>query len=135
MLAAVVRALDGRTLTREELAGEVSRLTGSEELGGKLRHSWGAMLKPAAFLGGLCFAPSAGQNVRFTRPDQWLGRWQPVDPGHAMAEITRRYLGAYGPATREDYARWWGATPAEALARIRGLGAEVAPVEVEGTRA
>jgi Winged helix DNA-binding domain len=38
---AVAQALDGRLLTREELAAEVGRLTGSEELGDKLRESWG----------------------------------------------------------------------------------------------
>ena len=31
------------------------------------------MLKPAAVRGVLCFAPSDGQKVRFTRPDRWLG--------------------------------------------------------------
>jgi hypothetical protein len=39
MLQAIPRALDGRVLSREALAGEVARITGSAELGGKLRHS------------------------------------------------------------------------------------------------
>jgi hypothetical protein len=98
-------------LTRDELASEVTRLTGSAELGGKLRESWGAMLKPAAFQGHLCFAPNLGQNVPFTRPDRWLGPLQKVDPGDALLEITRRYLAAYGPTTREDYGRWWAMEP------------------------
>src|SRR4029450_13220302 len=46
-------------------------LTGSRELGQKVLFSWGSMLKPAAYLGNLCFGPSVGQNVRFTRPDHW----------------------------------------------------------------
>src|SRR3712207_1798974 len=79
LIAAIPEALDGRMLTREELAQEVVRLVGSEELGGKLRHSWGALLKPAAFRGHLIFAPSLGQNVRFTRPERWLAQWQPVE--------------------------------------------------------
>jgi DNA glycosylase AlkZ-like len=79
--AAVAEALDGRQLTREELATEVARVTGSEALGGKLRESWGALLKPAAALGLLCFAPSQGQQVRFTRPGRpgcwsaWARTW------------------------------------------------------------
>lgn len=44
-----------------------AELTGSRQLGDKLRESWGAMLKPAASLGRLCFAPNQGQQVRFTR--------------------------------------------------------------------
>jgi hypothetical protein len=66
---AVAQALDGQLLTREELADRVGELTGSELLGDKLRESWGALLKPAAALGLVCFAPSRGQQVRFTRPD------------------------------------------------------------------
>src|SRR6266511_3311681 len=42
MLRAITRALDGKVLSREELAVEVSRITGSAELGDKLRHSWGS---------------------------------------------------------------------------------------------
>src|SRR5918997_5926377 len=60
LIAAIPEALDRRMLTRAELAQEVGRLVGSEELGDKLRHSWGALLKPAAFKGYLLFAPSIG---------------------------------------------------------------------------
>jgi Winged helix DNA-binding domain len=134
MIAATGQALDGRMLTREELAEEVSKRTGSAELGGKLRESWGVMLKPASFRGKLCFAPSVGQNVRFTRPDRWLGQRGDVAPSDAVLEVTRRYLGAYGPATREDFARWWGLTPAKAMTVIQNLGEEVSQVEIEGAR-
>ncbi|MDF2740825.1 MAG: hypothetical protein K0S88_2193 [Actinomycetia bacterium] len=133
---AVAEALDGRLLTREELAAEVARRTGSEPLGDKLRESWGALLKPAAALGLLCFAPSQGQQVRFTRPDTWLDGWAEHDPDEAMAEVTRRFLAASGPVTREDFARWWGIpSPARGRRLLERLGDEVAGVEVEGTAA
>src|SRR5918997_2836795 len=136
LIAAIPDALANRMLTREELAQEVGRLVGSEELGGKLRQSWGALLKPAAFRGHLLFAPSIGQNVRFARPDRWLEDWEPVDTEEAAREITRRYLGTYGPATREEFARWFGtASPARAGRLIEGLGEEVASVEIEGSQA
>lgn len=51
LIDAVGNALEGRALTRDELADEVGRLTGSPDLGGKLRESWGALLKPASFQG------------------------------------------------------------------------------------
>jgi hypothetical protein len=134
--AAVAQALEGRLLTREELAARVGELTGSPELGDKLRGSWGALLKPAAALGLLCFAPSQGQQVRFTRPDTWLGGWADHDPDQALAEVTRRFLAASGPVTREDFARWWGVpSPARGGRLLERLGAEVARVEVEGTAA
>jgi Winged helix DNA-binding domain len=133
---AVAQALEGRLLTREELAARVGELTGSPELGDKLRGSWGALLKPAAALGLLCFAPSQGQQVRFTRPDTWLGGWADHDPDQALAEVTRRFLAASGPVTREDFARWWGVpSPARGGRLLERLGAEVARVEVEGTAA
>jgi hypothetical protein len=135
LIDAIGRALDGRELSREELSAEVTRITKSERMGEKLKQGWGSLLKPAAFMGTLCFAPSVGQNVRFTRPDRWLGRLASEDGDEALDEITRRYLRAYAPATREDYARWWaGMTPAQAGKRIERLGDEVARVDVEGRR-
>ena len=135
LVEGIAEALDGRILTREELAGEVSRITGSAELGAKIRQSWGTMLKPAAFLGRLCFAPSAGQNVCFTRPDRWVRNWAEADSVRALPEITRRYPAAYGPATRQDYARWLGVAQARAKTLIADLGAVAAQVDVEGTTA
>ena len=114
----------------------VAGRTGSPTLGDKLRESWGALLKPAAALGRLCFAPSQGQQVRFTRPDSWLGGWTDYDPDEAMAEVTRRFLAASGPVTREDFARWWGIpSPARAARLLERLGEEVARVEVDGMAA
>src|SRR3712207_3257646 len=62
LIAAIPKALADRMLMREELAQEVGRIVDSEELGGKLRHSWGALLNPAAFQGHLLFAPSVGRS-------------------------------------------------------------------------
>jgi hypothetical protein len=136
MLAAIPAALDGRSLTREELAAEVGRLTGIAGLDGKLRGGFGDLLKPAAFRGELCFAPSDGRAVRFARPDQWLGGVEPVDVDHAMRRAARRYLAAYGPATRETFARWFGITsPAQAGRWLAGLDDELATVSVEGSEA
>jgi Winged helix DNA-binding domain len=133
---AIAQALDGQLLTREELATRVGELTGSEELGDKLRGSWGAMLKPAAALGLVCFAPNQGQQVRFTRPDTWLGGWTDHDPEQAMDQVTRRFLAASGPVTREDFARWWGIpSPAKGRKLLERLGDAVAQVELDGAAA
>ncbi len=119
LIEAIGEALDGRELTRGELADAV----GDE----RLRESWGAMLKPAAAAGMLCFAPGTGPHVRFTRP-----HWPAQDPGEALVEVTRRYLASGGPATREDLARWWGTTPAEGGRMLAALADEVVTVAVEG---
>jgi hypothetical protein len=52
-----------------------------------------------------------------------------------LAEVFRRYLRAYGPATARDFAQWFNIPPGAArdlAARIRG---ELQEVEVEGHRA
>ena len=135
---AIATALKQRVLTREELAKEVGRLTGSAKLGTKLaQSSWGVMLKPAAFTGGLCFGPSVGQRVRFTHPTTWLRlRGKAFDLQTATKEVTRRFLTAYGPATHRDLARWWnGGGTVTGRQWITSLGDEVAPVEVDGSAA
>ena len=54
----------------------------------------------------------------------------------AVREVVRRYLAAYGPATREGFGRRFGtATPAEAGRLLAMLGDETAPVDVEGSTA
>ena len=135
---AIGTALDGHILTREELAQEVSRITRKRAFGPKVALSgWGTLLRPAAFTGLLCFGPSAGQLVRFTRPGSWLDcEMKTVDPQTATAEITRRFLGAFGPATYNDLARWWtGGGVSTARAWIAALADEVRPVDLEGTQA
>jgi hypothetical protein len=133
LIDAVSVALDGEPLTREALGTEIERVTGSAHIGSLVRGSWGSLLKPAAYEGKLCFGPSEGQKVTFTRPDAWLSvPATPHDPDAALREVTRRFLAANGPATREDYARWWGVTPAKAGSRIADLGDEVEEVAVGG---
>ncbi|MEX0790523.1 MAG: winged helix DNA-binding domain-containing protein [Actinomycetota bacterium] len=134
VIEAMGEALEGRVLTREELAREVAARTGSAELEEQLGGSWGALLKPASFHGKLCFGPSTGQKVGFTSPQWWLGGRTDVDPEQALVEITRRFLDSNGPATREEYGRWWNVSPAKALARIKRLGEDAAEVQVEGER-
>jgi uncharacterized protein YcaQ len=137
----IATALEGRIMTREELVQEVARLTGSPAVGAMIgQSSWGTILKPAAFAGRLCFGPSIGQRVRFTRPDTWLALVPPtvlLDPQAAALEITRRFLTAYGPASYQDLARWWGGGGGVTAVRqwISALGDEVAPVDLNGTPA
>lgn len=134
---AIGAALDGRVLTREELAKEIARITRRRAFGPKVAlSSWGTLLRPAAFSGLLCFGPSERQLVRFTRPASWLGcALEAVDPQIATAEVTRRFLAAYGPASTHDLARWWtGGGVGVAKQWIGLLGDEVCAVDLEGTQ-
>lgn len=135
LFAAVGEALDDQPKTRQELIATVSKGR-PERVQTVLRSGWGTVLKPVAAAGLLCFGPSRGQSVTFVRPGPWLGSWRDLDPDGAIVEIARRYLRAYGPATRDDFMRWWGVhTRGAGKAAWAGLAGELAPVSVEGARA
>ncbi len=132
IIEAVPQALDGKRLTREQLADALVRITRRAHIADPLRVGWGGLLKPAAFNGHLCFGANEGQNVTFVRPDQWLGKWKSVDTEKALAEVTRRYLHAYGPAKRDELAGWWGVRGPQARPMLASLGHDIEEVEVEG---
>jgi hypothetical protein len=130
-LEAIRDSLGARPVTRERLAEKVEARVGPK---GRtwMMSGWGEMLKPAAFHGYLCSGPPRGQSVTFVRPDRWLGGWSLPDGEQAWREIVRRYFRAYGPATREEFARWWGMQPAAAGRVMKNAGAALAEVDVEG---
>ena len=134
---AIGDALDGCVMTREELARKVRRLTGSAKFAAKLAYGgWSTILKPAAITGRLCFGPSVGQRVRFTRPDTWVTASTPrMDSQTAIATVTRCFLSAYGPATYHDLARWWGGGGiVTARQWIAALGEEARPIALHGAQ-
>jgi Winged helix DNA-binding domain len=134
LIEAIDEALNSDLRTREELGAAVAAIAGSPELANKVQGSWGPYLKPASFRGRLCFGPNDGQRVRFTKPDVWLGReLDPGDGAESLREVTRRHLGAFGPAAREDLARWWGVQPAQGGRMLDALGDEIVAVDVDGT--
>ncbi|HEY1013875.1 MAG TPA: winged helix DNA-binding domain-containing protein [Herpetosiphonaceae bacterium] len=131
----VREVLGAEGMTREELADALARRAGRDSLRATLGSGWGALLKPSAAAGDLCFGPNRGQQVTFVRPERWLGSWETIEPQAAIREVARRYLNAYGPASADDFARWWGATPAQGKRVFRELGATLAPVEIDGWQA
>ena len=143
IVEAIGGALDGRELTMQQLGEEVVRHVGSwagettgQAWGGGLPR-WRMALGEAALHGVLCYGPPQGTHVTFVRPDQWLGNgagWQDVDPALALAEVFRRYLRAYGPATARDFARWFYLPPRAASDLATALRSELQEIDVEGYR-
>ena len=132
-LAAAPEILGSEPMRREQLATALAEKTGVPELRDLIiSKGWGSPLKPLAWRGDLCFGPNNGQNVTFVNPRKWIGERQSIEPYPALQEMARRYLRAYGPATVEEFALWWGMrlTPARKL--FRSLANELEPVEVEG---
>ena len=134
LLDAIADALDGRCLTRKELADAVTGQVG-EWARERLLSAWGELLAPAARAGKLCFGPGTGSQVSFVRADQWIGHWEQRDPQAALVELCRRYIATYGPATHQDIAHWFRLKPDQARALMGALAAELEEVDFIGRRA
>lgn len=129
----VDKALRRKMLTRTELAAAVAKLGATPGMVEGLLGSWSSSLRYASFIGYLCFAPSEGQEARFTHPATWL-RKPPVrvDDDKAFDALTTRYLGAYGPATAIDLGpRWWGINQGQAKRRLAAIAAATTRVTIE----
>jgi hypothetical protein len=134
LIEAIGDVLDGEALTRDELIAKVGKGR-SDRAQAAMKSGWGGVLKPVARKGLLCFGPSRGQSVTFVRPEKWLGSWRELDPTAALTEVARRYLSAYGPATKSDFARWWGTWPGVGNTAWAGLAGELSAVSIGGQRA
>lgn len=135
IIETVPQVLSATPITREQLADAVVERTGNPNLRDVLLSGWGALLKPSARRGELCFGPNQGQNVTFVRPEQWLGSWQPQEPTTALQTIVRLFLTTYGPATLDEFARWWGIDAAQARKVFNSMADEVSTVDIEGWQA
>lgn len=133
--AAIPEVLAGQRLTREELARGLADATGLTHLAEQLTSGWGAVLKPAANRGLLCFGPDRDRNITFVRPDDWLDDTGPAPaPDEAMRQVLWRFLDAYGPATHADVARWFGEREPFGRRLLASHADDLALAEVDGHR-
>jgi hypothetical protein len=134
---AVGEVLPGRVLTREELAADIAETLDAPGLAEKIRSGWGVMLKPAAAGGLLCFGPDRDRNVTFTDPRSWLPdvSWDDPEPDAAMRAVIARFLDTYGPATHEDFGRWWGTDAASARRLFRQHADAMVAFDMAGRKA
>lgn len=133
---AVGQAVRHRVLTRDELVEEVVRACSSRHLAKALRSGWGALLKPAAMRGLLCHGPPDGNRVTFTSPHTWLPCWPSPDPDEAGRAVVRAYLGAFGPATHDDFAQWLARNTRPRITKrwFASLSDELTSVTVDGSQ-
>jgi winged helix DNA-binding protein len=132
-------ALDSTVLTREELVAAVIARRGLGHIGEGLRSGWGTLLKPLAWQGDLCFGPSRGGRVTFTRPEAASSRWAGVpDPDEAAPAAIAAYFGTYGPATIDAFGTWLAGGwfgKRQLRTWFDALGDRMTEVEVDGERA
>ncbi len=112
-------------LTRAEI-GEALRLAGLPWQGQATPH----LLRTASLLGVICFGPDRNDGRTHVLIDDWLPQSSaPPDPA---AELARRYIDAYGPASAPDF-RWWSGLPAsEARRAMHTIADTLTEVSVEG---
>ena len=90
-------------LTRTELAERLER-AGFDAAQEFKVHLW--LL--ATLDGELCLGPDRGGQTCLVWTRDWLGELEARSREDSLAELARRYIRAYGPASERDFARWAG---------------------------
>lgn len=92
------------------------------------------LLRPCSFKWLVVFGEREGISPTFTSPLRWLGH-KLVPSAQGTAELARRFLHAYGPATPRAFADWLGSTPAQAKRLWQQIEEELEPVTAAGKKA
>jgi hypothetical protein len=120
-VAVIDRALaDEGPLKREDLRDRV-KAAGYMAEGRALMH----LLFYASYRGVIVRGPVVGRQHLFVRTGDWLGKQPRVDRDKALAELARRYLAGFGPATAADLAYWAGLPLRDARAGLQAIAGEL----------
>ncbi len=114
--AMILDALKDGPLTRGQLVRYLAKRLGTKTKdwmdGGWGRTTVGSstawqLVRPAVVRGLVCFGPSNGQEITFTRVDRWLREPRSM-PAEQEAEeaLVRRHLRAFGPVDAKDLWAW-----------------------------
>jgi Winged helix DNA-binding domain len=86
--------------------------------------------------GAVCIVSGRGTESVMARTDQWLRRLPaPMDPDEARAELARRFLHCYGPATAQHFAEWTQRSLADARQALGLIEGELIEVKMAGKKA
>lgn len=129
---AALEVLSHEPVTRVEIADAIQAKVKHKELDDLVRAGWGSFLKILARQGKLCFGPPAGRNVTFVSPEAWLSGWKEIDHDEALRKVFFRYLASHGPASREEFARWWGVAAARSNEMLKIVQDDVTVFDRDG---
>jgi hypothetical protein len=116
--ALVARALEGRAMTRDELASAL-REGGIDPTGQRMAY----MLQRAGIEKVICFGPRRGKEFTYVLLDEFSpSSEKPWDREEALRELTLRYFRSRGPAAPADFAMWAGLPLSDAKAGLRSAG-------------
>jgi Winged helix DNA-binding domain len=120
-LRIIERALDLEgPLTRPELAERI--VSGGVQLDSSTRLHITLL---SVTSGIACLGPDRGRSTCLVRREDWLGKRPRPDRERGLAELARRYLGAFGPASERDFAYWSGLPLRELRKGLSGISAEL----------
>jgi Winged helix DNA-binding domain len=130
-LGAIRRALESDGfIGRSELVERLGRL-GIEVDAARRVH----LFRLATGEGVACLGPDRGSETLLALARDWIGEPPPHDRDAALAELARRHMRGFGPATEVDFAGWAGIGLTEARAALARIGAELQEVRVGEHRA
>ncbi|HEV2472214.1 MAG TPA: winged helix DNA-binding domain-containing protein [Ktedonobacteraceae bacterium] len=120
---------DQGPLTRDELVEQLAAR--GLRLEGQARPH---LIFYAALQGILCLGPDRGSKPTYVLLDDWLGHIDSTTLSReaACAELARRYISAYGPASRDDMAAWSGLPISEIRAAWKHIANSLLEVEIAG---
>ena len=111
-------------LTRSQLAQALAA-RGIPVKGQAIHH----LVRFAALRGLICLGPERGGDLTYVLLDHWLPAAIADDPpADPLAELARRYLNAYAPATAADFARWSGLSAKQVKAAWQAIAADCAAI-------
>jgi hypothetical protein len=124
-LRTIARALEHGPLTRPEAAARVTDAGIALNAQTRLHIVGLAVTSGLALLG-----PDRGARPMLVRREDWIGEAPPFDRQRALAELARRYIRAFGPATDRDFAYWSGLGLRDVRAGLEAISAELEVIRV-----
>ena len=79
----------------------------------------------------LCLGPDRGGQTCLVPTREWLGKPEGRPRDESLAELARRFLRAYGPATERDLARWSGLPLRDTSVGLERIANELEQVRFE----
>jgi Winged helix DNA-binding domain len=114
-------------LTRPELVERLSA-AGFETANEIKVHLW--LL--ATLDGELCLGPDRSGQTCLVHTRDWIGELEARPRGDSLAELARRYLRAYGPASERDLVRWAGLPLRDGRIGLERIAGELRQMSVGG---
>ena len=115
------KMLEGGPVTRAAMREEIAR----KDITARGRQAWVHLLGLMTYEGEIVTGPYVGAKETMVLLRDWLPGKPPRPPKDPRAELARRYLLGYGPATLDDF-RWWSSLrAADARAGWTAIGDEL----------